>query len=630
MRNNNNIKFIAVIVLLVVINYFFSFWFFRIDLSEDKKYELSSYTKEKLIKLNDYLNVDVFLVGDFPVEIEKLEKNLEEKLEELHVYGGQNLTLNYIDLNEDAELADEYKKQVFDNGNGIKPAYIDILKDDKREIVEIWPGLVLKMGDKTVSIQLLSPSSRDNPYPISQAVTNYFTDHIEQNLVVGLDKLIGAEKYHINFLQGHGELTIYSQREIWYYLQKNFNVDTLNISTIKTAIYNKAVDLGNSDYDSLLNNNIDTILINNNSIPVLNNKRILSGYFRNLYLKEFKKNQTNLSERLDALDETDLLIISKPTSSFSVKEQYVIDQFIMNGGKVIWLIDMMDVNEAALAQNNVLVQNDVIDHELQSFLFKYGVRFNKNMICDNLCSPVLREDKLGIVSKWFFYPQLKNYDDNILMKNVLPVKGRYVCSVDTVGEENLVRTALLQTSKQTKVMRQARIQYQNTNNYDPSLSTDNSANKSLTVGWLLEGVFQSNFKNRRIAKDFINNSSISFKKQSNATKMAFIGDGDLTRNETIDNNNPVPLMFEKTNFNTPYYEMPLYGNADFFLNLVDKMLDRDDFISLRSKMNPPRLLNKEELKNKTKWQLINLVLPALLIIIFGISNIYLRKLKYEA
>ena len=145
MRNNYYIKFIAVVALLVVINYFFSFWFFRIDLSEDKKYELSSYTKEKLIKLNDYLNIDVFLVGDFAVEIEKLEKSLEEKLEELRVYGGQNLTLNYIDLNEDAELAEEYKKQVFDNGNGIKPAYIDILKDDKREIVEIWPGLVLKM-----------------------------------------------------------------------------------------------------------------------------------------------------------------------------------------------------------------------------------------------------------------------------------------------------------------------------------------------------------------------------------------------------------------------------------------------------------------------------------------------------
>ena len=158
----------------------------------------------------------------------------------------------------------------------------------------------------------------------------------------------------------------------------------------------------------MLNNNIDSILINNNSIPVFKQQTNFIRYlFRNLYLKEFKKNQANLSERLDALDETDLLIISKPTSSFSVKEQYVIDQFIMNGGKVIWLIDMMDVNEAALAQNNILVQNDVIDHELQSFLFKYGVRFNKNMICDNLCSPVLREDKLGIVSKWFFYPSIK-------------------------------------------------------------------------------------------------------------------------------------------------------------------------------------------------------------------------------
>ena len=213
------------------------------------------------------------------------------------------------------------------------------------------------------------------------------------------------------------------------------------------------------------------------------------------------------------MDKTDLLIISKPTSSFSVREQYVIDQFIMNGGKVIWLIDMMDVNEAALAQNNILVQNDVIDHELQSFLFKYGVRFNKNMICDNLCSPVLREDKLGIVSKWFFYPQLKNYDDNILMKNVLPVKGRYVCSVDTVGEENLVRTALLQTSKQTKVMRQARIQYQNTNNYDPSFSTDNSANKSLTVGWLLEGVFNQTLKTEGLLKILLITHPLALKKK---------------------------------------------------------------------------------------------------------------------
>ena len=142
----------------------------------------------------------------------------------------------------------------------------------------------------------------------------------------------------------------------------------------------------------------------------------------------------------------------------------------MNGGKVIWLIDMMDVNEAILAQKNRLAYNEVLDHELQSFLFKYGVRFNKDMVCDEQCCPVVREDNLGVVSKWFFYPTLKNYNNHILMKNVLPIKGRYVCSLDTVGEEKLKRTVVLQTSTENKLMRQSRIQYQNTQNYDPTLT----------------------------------------------------------------------------------------------------------------------------------------------------------------
>lgn len=112
--------------------------------------------------------------------------------------------------------------------------------------------------------------------------------------------------------------------------------------------------------------------------------------------------------------------------------------------------------------------------------------------------------------------------------------------------------------------------------------------------------------------------------------MAFIGDGDLIRNDISAEKTPVPLMFEKSNYNTPYYEMPTYGNATFFLNLVDKMLNRDDFIELRSKMNPPRLMKKNEAGKKMKWQLINLALPILLVLIFGFFNLYIRKLKYES
>ena len=629
MKSNNYIRLVLLLLILLLVNYLLSFSFFRIDLSEDKIYELSPYTKDKLEGLDDYLKIDVYLVGDFAVEIEKLEKGLSEKLQEIKVYGGQNLDLSFINLNEDEELAEDYKKQVFDNGNGIKPAYIDIIKDDKREIVEIWPGISLQLGENSIPVQLLSPSTRDNPYPINQAVTNYFIDHIEENIVVGLDKLFMTEKKRIHFLQGHGELSVFDQREAWFYLQKNFFVDTLNIKELKTEIYNKAVELGISGYDSLLRNKVDSFYINNTAVPVLNNKRIISNYFKDKWLYTFKKDPNNINERLDALNETDLLIVSKPRSTFTIKEKYVIDQYIMNGGKIIWLIDMMDVNEAVLAQQNRLAYNEVLDHELQSFLFKYGVRFNKDMVCDEQCCPVVREDNLGIVSKWFFYPMLKNYDNHILMKNVLPIKGRYVCSLDTVGEEKLKRTVLLQTSLDNKLMRQSRIQYQNTQNYNPTL-TENQVKIKHNVGLLFEGVFQSNFKNRRIANDFIKSPSIQFKNESVPTKMAFIGDGDLIRNDVSADRTPVPLMFEKSNYNTPYYEMPTYGNATFFLNLVDKMLNRDDFIALRSKMNPPRLMKKDEVAKKMKWQFINLALPILLVLLFGFFNMYIRKLKYES
>ena len=198
------------------------------------------------------------------------------------------------------------------------------------------------MGDYSIPVQLLSPSTRDNPYPINQAVTNYFIDHIEENIVIGLDKLLKTEKKNIHFLQGHGELSVYDQREIWFYLQKNFVVDTLNIKELKTGIYNKAVDFGLLGFDSLLKNEVDSFSINNTLVPVQENKRIISSYLK-IVAQYLKKNPNNIIERLDALDETDLLIISKPRTTFTIKEKYVIDQYVMNGGKVIWLIDMMDV-----------------------------------------------------------------------------------------------------------------------------------------------------------------------------------------------------------------------------------------------------------------------------------------------
>ena len=117
------------------------------------------------------------------------------------------------------------------------------------------------------------------------------------------------------------------------------------------------------------------------------------------------KDPLKISEDLDVLNETDLLIIAKPRTSFSEKELFIIDQFIMNGGKTIWLIDMLDVNESILQDTNITYAKP-LDHELQQFLFKYGARFNINMVNDVRCCPLVRADGLGKIPNWYFYPLL--------------------------------------------------------------------------------------------------------------------------------------------------------------------------------------------------------------------------------
>ena len=125
----------------------------------------------------------------------------------------------------------------------------------------------------------------------------------------------------------------------------------------------------------------------------------------------------------------------------------------MKGGKIIWLIDMFDVQELDLIDTNITYANP-IKHELQQFLFKYGARFNVNMVNDARCSPVMREDGLGRIPNWYFYPLLYLDKPSIYLNNVGPIKTRYVCSIDTVGDDNIKKTALLKSSAEFKILRQ--------------------------------------------------------------------------------------------------------------------------------------------------------------------------------
>ena len=628
------LNLLLVVISIAIFNAFSSQFFFRVDLSTDQVHSLSPKTKDLLLNLKEIINVEVYLDGDFPAEIEKLKKSLSEKVDEFKAYGGDNFKVNFINLDEDPVAAKEVKNQVFNDG--IDFSDILISRDSKQELVTICPGIILRMGDQFESVQLL----QGGKFPISQVIINHFNDQLEYNLVLGINNLLNPVTKKIKFLRGHGELDNADAWIIRDQLIKNYDVDTIRIKQLKVKYYNESIEISNFKYDSLIKNKVDSIYISKSAVPVFdelgnpnkNAKRYITKTFQNQEIAKSLKNISRITEDLDVLEGTDLLIVAKPRTSFSEKELFIVDQYVMNGGKIIWMVDMLDVNESDLIDTNITYAI-ALKHQLQQFLFKYGARFNVNMVNDVRCAPITREDGLGRIPNWYFYPLLYLDKPSIYLNNVGPIKTRYVCSIDTVGDDNIKKTALLKSSTEFKILRQTSVNYQNLYNYNPR-NFDVELNKEVPVsGWLFEGVFKSNYENRSVSKEFkkfISNPIVNFKSKSKETKMVFIGDGDLIRNDFIKADKqikPVLLSFESADYGTPDF-FPRYGNGMFFQNLVDELLEKSELIPLRSKMNMPRLLKKEIFGQRNFWQLINILFPLIIVIVIGLVNQYRRKKKY--
>ena len=628
------LNLVMVVASIAVFNIVANQFFFRVDLSTDQVHSLSKKTKDLLLNLEEIINVEVYLDGDFPAEIEKLKKSLSEKVDEFKAYGGDNFKVNFINLDEDPVAAKEVKNQVFNDG--IDFSDILISRDSKQELVTICPGIILRMGDQSESVQLL----QGGKFPISQVIINHFNDQLEYNLVLGINNLLNPVTKKIKFLRGHGELDNADAWIIRDQLIKNYDVDTIRIKQLKVKYYNESIEISNNKYDSLIKNKVDSIYISKSAVPVFdelgnpnkNAKRYITKTFQNQEIAKSLKNISRITEDLDVLEGTDLLIVAKPRTSFSEKELFIVDQYVMNGGKIIWMVDMLDVNESDLIDTNITYAI-ALKHQLQQFLFKYGARFNVNMVNDVRCAPITREDGLGRIPNWYFYPLLYLDKPSIYLNNVGPIKTRYVCSIDTVGDDNIKKTALLKSSTEFKILRQTSVNYQNLYNYNPR-NFDVELNKEVPVsGWLFEGVFKSNYENRSVSKEFkkfISNPIVNFKSKSKETKMVFIGDGDLIRNDFIKADKqikPVLLSFESADYGTPDF-FPRYGNGMFFQNLVDELLEKSELIPLRSKMNMPRLLKKEIFGQRNFWQLINILFPLIIVIVIGLVNQYRRKKKY--
>jgi ABC-2 type transport system permease protein len=335
----------------------------------------------------------------------------------------------------------------------------------------------------------------------------------------------------------------------------------------------------------------------------------------------------SINNQLSALKGLDAIIIAKPDSSFSEKEKFIIDQFIMKGGKVLWLIDPLytSVDSIRVHGGTLGVPQDL---KLDNMLFKYGVRINQDMILDLQSSAIpvnvsMRGQAPNIQLKpWIFSPLILPTSNHPIVKNLDLIKVDFAGSLDTVAAKGIKKTILLQSSKYSRVINApVRVDLRMVN-MPPDENQFNNPYRSLAV--LLEGKFQSFYKNR-IPLQIVNDSSIDYKDEGVATKMIVISDGDIIRNDIqYSAKKAYPLGYDK-------YTNKTYGNKNFILNCMNYLCDDSGLIGVRSRELTLRLLDKKKINNsKLKWQLVNTALPLLVVVLFGIVQNFRRKRKYSS
>lgn len=319
----------------------------------------------------------------------------------------------------------------------------------------------------------------------------------------------------------------------------------------------------------------------------------------------------------------DALIIAKPTKPFSEIEKYHLDQYLMKGGSMLMLLDKLQANmDSAVNEHNYAFPYEL---NLDDQLFKYGVRVNNDLIQDNSSGvyPVVvgnMGDQPQIkLMPWPFFPLLNRFADHSVTKNLNAILGNFVSSVDTVSAPGVKKTPLIFTSDYSRrISAPVKVSVQDLRK---NLTPDMLNQQNIPVGWLLEGNFTSLFKNR-FKPEGVDQSD--FKSEANQkAKLLVVGDGDIASNDV----NPKTGQPQPLGFNPFLNET--FANEELLLNAIAYLTDEDGLILARNKEIKIRPLNKVKLENeKLKWQLINLVLPILLLIAFGVVRFYVRKKKY--
>ena len=363
------------------------------------------------------------------------------------------------------------------------------------------------------------------------------------------------------------------------------------------------------------------ILSGNGELEDIYQYSFLSALGKKYRLAKFSLDATkkNAPETLKDLLQLDLAIIAKPTEKFSDKEKFVLDQFIANGGKTLWMLDNVQADQDSLNANGKMLAYPR-DLNLTNLLFSYGIRINNTLIKDLYSAQIpVATGQVGNQPQfknleWFYHPLVGGNPNHPITKNNAPVRLQFANQIDTL-KNNIKKTPLLVSSLLTKKVGTPTFIALQSIAEEVVESDYKGGNQLFAV--LLEGTFNSAYKNR--IHPF---NTPLFKGQSAENKMIVIADGDVGKNQLL-KNKPYDLAADK-------WTNQQFGNKDFLLNSVAYLLDDSGLINLRNKSLQIRMLDKQKaFKERTFWQFFNVILPLLLLFGFGFGFAFWRKKKYS-
>lgn len=329
---------------------------------------------------------------------------------------------------------------------------------------------------------------------------------------------------------------------------------------------------------------------------------------------------------IKALQDVSTLIIAQPMREFSEADKFVIDQFIMNGGSVLWLIDPVyaSMDSLQIAPETLGMPWPL---NLDDMLFRYGVRLNTDLVKDLQSVPIPittgfigDRPQISLVP-WFYFPLVRPAVNHPIVRNLNPVRTEFVSTIDTVDSENIRKTILLQTSPYTRIMQTpVRISFDiMQQQVDESLYRQGSH----PVAVLLEGEFESVFRNRRIPEGVSIPEDFQMKNSGSGSRMIVVSDGDVIRNQFGSQGEPLPLGYDR-------FLNETFGNRDFILNAVNYLNDDRGIMEARAREIRLRALDRSLVnRNRLTIQVLNVGLPVLLVIVFGSLRFFLRKRKFN-